>query len=252
MPVFVPVSLRGLPRAVVELIRLALFAAATSAAVFVAAASVRLWFSPAGTFLAMASVLLAAALVVMPLLALRLLLARAASPCDEMDGPRAHGAQWERLAQAATVAVERAERPDSVEQAVSREAVETFEGAEASEEEARAEGDAGSVEQQIERIREPSGRTVVLGWQRLDWEAKQRRAVAHVAFCPPLTRRPEVEVGTEGDTDATVHSVEAETYGVRIELRRSIRQAGHPASVRVFFSASEPEENVAGEADCDV
>ena len=321
MPVFLPVPLRVLPRAVVELIRLALLAAAICAALFMAAASVRLWLAPSGPPLTSTTILLAVVLLEGPLLALRLLLARAVPACSEATGSRLPVARWEWWVQAsgtgaaillaialavradtaggATAAIgligaaelvarwkrpsgwwgrdrltsgdrpchratelnatqgtaavfERNERSESMEQPEASEAIATGTEAETWEAAPPAEEDTGSVEQQVERIREPSGRTTVVGWQRLDWEAKQRRAVAHVAFCPPLARRPEVDVWTDGDEHASVHAVEAETYGVRIELRRPIRQAGHPASMRVFFSASEPEETVDGEADCDV
>ena len=100
-----------------------------------------------------------------------------------------------------------------------------------------AESTDRQVEQELRRTAYADGRTVVEGRLQAVFEPRQRLSVQHVAFCPPLPERPDMEAyivdGEEGDVRVT----EIECYGARIELRRSAQRSADRRSLTVQWEA---------------
>jgi hypothetical protein len=76
---------------------------------------------------------------------------------------------------------------------------------------------AGLV-QQLTRVRE-GGRESLHAMVRAEIPAGDRLAVVHLAFCPPLQAPPELTAHAIDLENAEVRVTQAETFGVRLEVR---------------------------------
>ncbi len=93
-----------------------------------------------------------------------------------------------------------------------------------------------SILQSMTRRLLDDGCEAVEGSVRIDFGPGERTAAAHVAFSPPLTDRPRVECQALSDFDGRVRIGVAQSYGLRIEARRS-EPARDAVCVDVGFSA---------------
>ena len=74
---------------------------------------------------------------------------------------------------------------------------------------------------QMERIQDEYGGELIEGTIRVVFEPGQKRAHLHVPFNPPLPGVPEVEVEAVGDEDLRLKVAVRQSYGIRIEARRT-------------------------------
>ncbi len=100
------------------------------------------------------------------------------------------------------------------------------------------ESDDEHTVQWMRRRREDDGRQSIEGFTRVDFEAGQRHAVAHVAICPPLPRVPVCYAEPCSGPDAEANVAQVLPHGVRIEVKLD-RLAGQPEQVIVEFSIQE-------------
>jgi len=78
-----------------------------------------------------------------------------------------------------------------------------------------------AVLQQQTRSRDGSGAEQISGWQRVTLAAGAQSAAAHVAFCPPLERAPQLEVHQLSGPDAQVKVAVSQPFGARFDIRLS-------------------------------
>ena len=90
--------------------------------------------------------------------------------------------------------------------------------------------------QQIVRLTDGTGRDTVRGWCRLSFEAGQRLATAHVAFCPPLERLPQVACRQSAGPSARVSLVQVLPHGVRFDAKLSSAPTA-ATSIEIDFTA---------------
>jgi hypothetical protein len=93
-----------------------------------------------------------------------------------------------------------------------------------------------SILQSMTRLLLDDGTEAVEGSVRIYFGPGERTAAAHVAFTPPLTDRPRVECQALSDFEGRVRIGVAQSYGIRIEARRS-ELARDAVCVDVGFSA---------------
>jgi hypothetical protein len=93
-----------------------------------------------------------------------------------------------------------------------------------------------AIAQQLVRRRAADGVEVVEGWLRVPFEAGQRTANAHVAFCPAFLQTPEVRVRQADGPEARIKEGQVLPYGARLDLKLD-EPAAEPATVLVEFSA---------------
>ncbi|MFO0896592.1 MAG: hypothetical protein U0836_04085 [Pirellulales bacterium] len=75
------------------------------------------------------------------------------------------------------------------------------------------------VQQLQTRTRDESGFERVSGWQRVAFAAGAQSAAAHVAFCPPLERAPQLAVHQLEGPDAQIKVGVSQPFGARFDLR---------------------------------
>jgi hypothetical protein len=92
-----------------------------------------------------------------------------------------------------------------------------------------------SLLQSITRRLLPDGRETVEGAVRIHFVQGEKVAVAHVAFVPPLSSRPQAECNPLTDFGGRARVAVAQSYGLRIEARRTDDTSD--ATVDVAFSA---------------
>jgi hypothetical protein len=97
--------------------------------------------------------------------------------------------------------------------------------------ESRLTGDATK----FERIQDEFGGEMIEGTIRVLFEPGQKRAHLHVPFSPPLPGIPEVEVEPVGDVDLRLKVAVRQSYGIRIEARRT--EAADRLETEVGFAA---------------
>jgi hypothetical protein len=94
------------------------------------------------------------------------------------------------------------------------------------------------VSQRITRGREESGGEMVYGIVRCDFAPGQRQQNVHIAFCPPLQRKPQLSMDqVEGPTARLRPSI-VETFGAGVEVKLKAASS-EPSSVQVQFYACE-------------
>jgi hypothetical protein len=237
-------------------------------AVFFSLAALALWASAAAPIASTRARLGAAALTVLPPLALGLSLWTSASAfvggylaavtmaslvgaisiADATDGfslaRRTRSAlfqvaptqEWVALAACPPVFSSRGAGEDTGGQAAS--ATRTIEGeCEASLDEEDESDD--SLVQWMTRRRLANGGEVIEGAVRIELHPSEKVGVAHLAFVPPLSGDPRAECHLLCDFDGRVRITVAKSYGLRIEAR----QSGEPTlgiAINVAFSAQTP------------
>lgn len=92
-----------------------------------------------------------------------------------------------------------------------------FDSQHASESALAAPSDALVAAMTYERL--PEGVEQVAGRLRVDFAAGQRTALAHVAFCPPLSAAPEIEWEQSAGPEARVQVAQRLAQGARFELK---------------------------------
>jgi len=100
------------------------------------------------------------------------------------------------------------------------------------------------VVQQIVRTRTPDGHHRLSGWIRVPFDAGQRTANAHLAFCPPFATLPEMHVEQTAGPSARVKTGQILPHGARFDLKLD-RVAAKPIDVCLEFSADTPAETIA-------
>ncbi len=75
------------------------------------------------------------------------------------------------------------------------------------------------VTQQITRATLDAGREQLAGMLRVQFDARERSQVIHVAICPPFSATPHVTAQQLDGPAAQVRVTEAQAYGVRLELQ---------------------------------
>jgi len=95
------------------------------------------------------------------------------------------------------------------------------------------------VTQQQTRFRADDGRESIAGWIRVSFQAGQRTAAAHLAFCPPLERVPQMSVRQLSGPAARLKTAQLLPHGVRVELKLDATTA-EPADVVLKFAATCP------------
>src|ERR1700685_2426248 len=93
-----------------------------------------------------------------------------------------------------------------------------------------------SILQWMTRRQLMDGGQTVEGAVRIAFDPGSRLAVAHVAFVPPLSGRPEAQCHVLADFNGRVRIGTAMPYGLRIEARRGESESG-PLTIEVAFSA---------------
>lgn len=78
---------------------------------------------------------------------------------------------------------------------------------------------ADDVCQQITRSRAAQRDDTVTGLLRACFEPRQRSHSLHVAFCPPMLHRPDVTFIQLSGSRARIKAAEAQTFGIRFDLR---------------------------------
>lgn len=97
-----------------------------------------------------------------------------------------------------------------------------------------------SVTQRMTRTRTADGQERIVGIVRSEFQPGERTQNVHLAFCPPLDRRPDFRVHQMQGPPAVVKAAQVECFGVRLELRLAAKSARRE-SLLVRFDASPPE-----------
>lgn len=90
--------------------------------------------------------------------------------------------------------------------------------------------------QQITRTRADDGTEMISGWVGVVLAAGQRSATAHVAFCPPFARVPQIEVFDDGG-EARIKLAQVLPHGARFDVKLTA-PAEEPFVQPVRFSAT--------------
>jgi hypothetical protein len=75
------------------------------------------------------------------------------------------------------------------------------------------------VTQRLVRSRTATGQDAMHGTLRVQFAARQRTEIVHVAFCPPFEVTPEWTAKAESGPALTIKQVQVFPYGARLELR---------------------------------
>ncbi len=97
---------------------------------------------------------------------------------------------------------------------------------------------------QFERYKDESGSELVEGTMTVRFERGQKRANLHIPFSPPLAGAPEVECEAVGDLPVRLKVPVRQSYGLRIEARRS--NADEAAETEIGFAAIYSPSHQAG------
>ncbi len=94
----------------------------------------------------------------------------------------------------------------------------------------------GELTQQIVRMQASDGTETMSGRLRASFEPGQRTASVHLAFCPPFSSLPTVEVEQIDGPPGRIKTVQLLPYGVRFDLKL-FKDAEEPLGVLLQFSA---------------
>jgi len=95
---------------------------------------------------------------------------------------------------------------------------------------------SAEVSQQITRSESPSSGDTIAGVLRAVFQPGERTRNLHVAFCPPLPTRPEVEVAQLSGPGTRVRAADVQPFGVRFDLRMTAVSV-QPENVLIHFVA---------------
>ena len=90
--------------------------------------------------------------------------------------------------------------------------------------------------QQLLRGRAADGSEVLSGWVRVGLARGQRTAAVHVAFCPPFSALPSLEVAQIDGPPSRIKTVQLLPYGARFDIKLS-SDAAEPQTVCLRFEA---------------
>ncbi|MBN2292817.1 MAG: hypothetical protein JXM70_10350 [Pirellulales bacterium] len=93
-----------------------------------------------------------------------------------------------------------------------------------------------SVTQQVTRLQSSDGSEIMTGWLRASFEPGQRTASVHLAFCPPFSTMPSVEVEQVDGPPGRIKTVQLLPYGARFDLKL-FNDAEEPLDVLLQFTA---------------
>ncbi|MCP4782455.1 MAG: hypothetical protein GY903_23220 [Fuerstiella sp.] len=99
----------------------------------------------------------------------------------------------------------------------------------------------GPLSPELHRTLDDGGSEVVEGVIRVRFDKGQKRANLHVPFSPPLPGKPDVECECVGDEALRLKVPDRQSYGIRIEARRS--NADEAMDTEVGFAAVCPPES---------
>jgi hypothetical protein len=84
------------------------------------------------------------------------------------------------------------------------------------------------------------------GHQRVTFAEGQREATVHIALCPPLPTKPQVELDDSDGLGWELKVAAAYPYGIRITVRRPVRQTvAQSGRIAWWASARAAERNAA-------
>ncbi len=92
------------------------------------------------------------------------------------------------------------------------------------------------VTQQLTRGTDADGTEELAGWLRIAFAAGQRTLSAHLAFCPPFARTPELSVEQIDGPETRIKTAQVLPYGARLDLKLHAPPET-PAAVVLQFSA---------------
>ncbi len=138
----------------------------------------------------------------------------------------------ERAAEERAAEERAAEERAAEERAAEERAVEKRAAEEREAEQRKAEGPASP---ELSRTQDESGGEVVEGVMKVRFDKGQKRANLHVPFSPPLAGMPDVECECVGDESLRLKVPVRQSYGIRIEVRRS--NADEALDTEVGFAA---------------
>lgn len=95
------------------------------------------------------------------------------------------------------------------------------------------------VTQQLTRLQQPDGTERLQGWLRTAFEAGQRLASLHIAFCPPFSHGPEANLQQIAGPEVRVKKVQVFPFGARFDLKLAV-PAEAPMEVLLRFIAEAP------------
>jgi hypothetical protein len=75
------------------------------------------------------------------------------------------------------------------------------------------------VSQQFTRTAAADGAEEIAGWLRISFAAGQRTKNAHLAFCPPFARTPQLSVEQLDGPEARIKTAQVLPYGARLDLK---------------------------------
>lgn len=79
--------------------------------------------------------------------------------------------------------------------------------------------DEQQVIQQLTRIRQADGSDLLYGHLRAVWQPGEKSQAVHVAFCPPFSGTPQLDVGQVDGPQVQIKVAQLLPYGVRLEVR---------------------------------
>ena len=94
----------------------------------------------------------------------------------------------------------------------------------------------GVVTQQLVRVTDRGGAESMSGLLRANFLAGQRTATVHVAFCPPFSAMPKMEVEQVDGPSGKIKIVQLLPYGARFDIKL-LENAEEPLDVSLRFSA---------------
>ena len=104
---------------------------------------------------------------------------------------------------------------------------------------------ADDVSQQITRMWAAEDGDTVTGIMRAGFQPGERSQSLHVAFCPPMVRRPDVTVAQLSGSRARIKAGDVQTFGVRLDLRLAAA-SDEMQSVLIHFEARCGKPEAAG------
>lgn len=96
------------------------------------------------------------------------------------------------------------------------------------------------VSQQITRTRTGESGDALAGLLRAVFQPGERSRYLHVAICPPMAGRPEVEVVQLSGPSTRVKAAEIQSFGIRFDLRL-LAASSHKETVLIHFEACCPD-----------
>lgn len=94
------------------------------------------------------------------------------------------------------------------------------------------------------RFAAADGTERIEGWVRVPFRPEEETAIVHLAFCPPLKSSPHLQLIQIAGPDVLMKPTQVETFGARIEVKRTLDPHLDDAMERMTVSAGFPDESV--------